>query len=125
MACLVVIDGPAAGTHFALAAQPLVTVGRDEDCTFQIIDAQISRHHLQIRLEKNGQHIAADYRSANGVIINGHKIVGDKPLIDGDELRMGRSRVVYSTTDYPDAQTAMNNRKGDQWKRSTIVRSDE
>src|SRR5688572_21418622 len=118
MACLVVIDGPAAGGHFALGVQPVVTVGRDENCTFQIIDAQISRHHLQIRRETDGRHIASDYRSANGVIINGRKITGDSTLTDGDELRLGRSRVVYSAADYPDAQTAFAQRKGDQWKRS-------
>ncbi len=124
MPCLVVIDGPAAGAHFAMADHNVVTLGRDEDCTFQIVDAQVSRHHLQIRRENNGQHVAADYRSANGVMINGVKIVVDTPLKDGDELRLGRSRVVYSTIDYPDAQTAMLSRKGDQWKRSTIVRGD-
>lgn len=124
MACLVVIDGPAAGTHFALAAHAIVTVGRDEECTFQIIDPQMSRRHLQIRREGDGRHFAADYRSANGIKLNGVTIVNDSPLKDGDELSLGTSRVVYSTTDYDDAEHAMMSRTGKQWMRTTLVRKE-
>jgi pSer/pThr/pTyr-binding forkhead associated (FHA) protein len=122
MACLIVIDGPATGAHFALEDHNMVIVGRDEDCTFQIVDAQISRHHLQLRRDLKGQHFARDFQSVNGVMLNSVKIVGETPLVDGDELQIGRSRVVYSTADYPDAEAAMLSRRGDQWKSSTIRR---
>ncbi len=124
MACLIVIDGPAAGSHFALAAHALVTVGRDEECTFQIIDPQMSRRHLQIRRAGDGGHIAADYRSANGIKLNGVTIINEATLSDGDELTLGLSRVVYSTTDYDDAEHAMSSRKGNQWMRTTLVRKE-
>lgn len=124
MACLVVIDGPASGTHFALGEHGVVTVGRDEECTFQIIDPQMSRRHLQIRRGSDGRHIAADYRSANGIKLNGVTIINEAPLNDGDELMLGLSRVVYSTTDYDDAEHAMISRKGNQWMRTTLVRKD-
>jgi pSer/pThr/pTyr-binding forkhead associated (FHA) protein len=123
MACLVVIEGPATGQHFALAQHKLVAIGRDDDCTFQIVDPLVSRRHLQIRLDKDGNHIAADYRSANGVIVNGARLVGDRLLRNGDEITIGGSRIVYSTDDYTDAASAMADvRKKGEWKRSTIMR---
>ncbi len=125
MPCLIVTEGPANGAFFALEDHNLVIVGRDEDCTFQIVDPQISRHHLQLKREKSGRHLACDFQSANGVKVNGIKITGDMPLADGDEIRIGQSCVAYSSTDYPDAQAAMLSRVGDQWKRSTIKRGND
>lgn len=125
MACLVVVDGPAAGQHFALSQHKLVAIGRDEECTFQIVDPLVSRRHLQIRLDEQGRHVAADYRSANGVIVNGAKIVGDRTLNSGDQITIGSSHIVYSTDDYADAQSAMEGlRKKGEWKRSTLMRND-
>ena len=124
MACLVVIDGPATGAHFALADRSIVSVGRNEECTFQIIDPQMSRRHLQIRRESDGTHHAADYRSANGIKVNGVTLIKDVPLRDGDELTLGQSRVVYSSTDYDDAEQAIISRKGSQWRQSTLIRRD-
>lgn len=123
MACLVVVEGPAAGALFALAANNLVAIGRDEECTFQIIDPLISRQHLQIRATGDGKHVAIDARSANGVHINGVRMVSETPLKNGDEITLGATRIVYSNTDYPDAQTAMIGvRPGRQYKASTIMR---
>lgn len=123
MACMVVIEGPATGQHFALAQHKLVAIGRDDECTFQIVDPLISRRHLQIRMDEDGRHVAADYRSANGVIVNGSKLVGDRLLHNGDEITIGGSRIAYSTDDYADAESAMAGvRKKGEWKRSTIMR---
>lgn len=123
MACLVIVDGPATGAHFALAAHRLVEIGRDEQCTFQIIDPLISRVQLRIRADEDGTHIAIDARSANGVLINGARLVDERPLHDGDEIALGATKIIYSDTDYPDAQSAMIDvRPGRQYKRSTVVR---
>ncbi len=123
MACLVVVEGPATGTLFGLFAHKLVDVGRDEECTFQIIDPLISRHHLQIRAESDGKHVAIDLRSANGVQINGVDMVVETLLKAGDEIVIGNSRIVYSTTDYPDAKSAMIGvRSGRQYRASTMMR---
>ena len=123
MACLVVVEGPATGALFALSAHNLVDVGRDEECTFQIIDPLMSRHHLQVRAEGGGKHVAIDARSANGVLINGVRMVNETPLKNGDEITLGATRIVYSERDYPDAQSAMIGvRPGRQYKASTIMR---
>ena len=123
MACLVVVEGPATGAHFALSAHNLVDIGRDEECTFQIIDPLISRHHLQVRAIGDEKHAAIDVRSANGVLVNGVQIVAETPLKAGDEITIGATRIVYSETDYPDAQSAMIGvRPGWQYKASTMMR---
>jgi len=123
MACLIVTEGPHAGIHFPLGDQKLVSVGRDEDCTIQIPDPKVSRRHLQIRFEPaEGRHYAADYRSANGVRMNGGPMMQDTALKDGDVIQIGATTIVYSTADFADAATALKAmRVKDQWKRSTMI----
>ena len=81
-------------------------IGRDDKCTFQIIDPQISRHHLQVKLnsETNG-HLAIDFTSANGVFLNGKRIEAETPLANGDLIQLGNTSIIYSVDDDPDAQT--------------------
>ncbi|MBC8108669.1 MAG: FHA domain-containing protein [Anaerolineae bacterium] len=123
MACLVVVEGPATGAHFALSAHRLVEIGRDEQCTFQIIDPLVSRDHLRIRADGDGKHVAIDAGSANGVLINGVRMVGETALQNGDEITVGATQIVYSDTNYPDAQSAMIGvRPGRQYKASTVIR---
>lgn len=122
MASLVVTEGKQQGLHFPLA-EPLVSLGRDDVCTFQILDEQVSRTHLQVRLNPtSGAHVAADYRSANGVFVNGEQIVVPTALADGDAIRIGQTTLVYLVADHPDAQSALAAaaKKKGEWKRATI-----
>jgi len=127
MASLVALEGPAAGRQFPLGESRLVSIGRDDDCSIQILDREVSRKHLQIRFDPGQtQHFAADYRSANGVFINDQLLVADVPLADGDRIKLGQTTLVYSVRDFDDDETAMMAfRKKDEWKRSTIIRRDE
>ena len=43
MASLSVVEGPAEGKSFALTNIRVVMIGREEDCTFQVLDPRISR----------------------------------------------------------------------------------
>lgn len=125
MASLVVIEGPAQGAHFPLV-EPLVSVGRDDICTFQVLDPLVSRKHLQVRLDVHfGRHVAADYRSANGVFVNDKQIVLDVTLNDGDRIRIGGTTLMYMTQDFADAPAALAAaRKKGEWKRSTMLGRD-
>jgi len=106
MAMLVVVDGPAEGQKFALESHRLVMVGRDHGCTFQVLDPKISRYHLQVKLNvETDNHSAIDFESANGVQVNGKRIESETPLDDGDVIRLGKTSIVYSLQDDPDAQT--------------------
>ncbi|MFZ4574346.1 MAG: FHA domain-containing protein [Phycisphaerales bacterium] len=122
MASLVVIEGPAQGTHFPLV-EPLVSVGREDTCTFQLLDPYVSRKHLQVKFDARlGKHIAGDYRSGNGVFVNEKELLLDVPLVDGDRIRIGTSVIVYLSADHPDAATALAAAKqSGEWKRSTMM----
>ena len=109
MATLVIVEGPANGQQFALEEHRLVLLGRDAECTFQILDTQISRRHLQIRHDPGeNRHYAIDFESSNGVFVNREKIAADKLLDDGDAIQIGETVLVYSVKDSPDAKRVMD-----------------
>lgn len=122
MASLVVIEGPGQGANFPLTA-PLVSVGRDDTCTFQVLDPLVSRKHLQIKLDATiGRHVAGDYRSAHGVFVNDKQIVLDTALNDGDRIRIGQTTLMYLTLDHADAPAALAAaKKKGEWKRTTLM----
>lgn len=122
MASLVVIQGLGEGAHFRLT-DALVSVGRDDTCTFQVLDPQVSRRHLQVRIDAAlGKHVVGDYRSALGVFVNDKQIVLDTPLNDGDKIRIGQTTLMYLAADHPDAPTAIAAaKKKGEWKRTTLI----
>lgn len=122
MASLVIVEGTSVGSHFPLK-EALVSVGRDDECTIQILDAMISRKHLQVRFDASlGKHVAGDYRSAHGVFVNGKQIVLDTSLCDGDKIRIGGTTLMYLVEDHPDASSAAAAaKKKDEWKRTTML----
>lgn len=122
MASLVVIEGPGNAAHFPLTL-PLVSVGRDDACTIQILDTLVSRKHLQVRWDAAaGKHIAADYRSAHGVFVNDKQIMVDTQLNDGDKIKIGQTTLVYMAKDHSDAPTAIAAaKKRGEWERSTLI----
>lgn len=123
MASLVIIAGAGEGTRFPLT-EPLVSIGRDDTCTFQVLDKLVSRKHLQVRVDPtHGKHVAADYRSAHGVFINGKQIVLDTVLSNGDKIKIGETLLIYVAADHPDAESAYTAaKKMGEWQRSTIMR---
>lgn len=122
MPSLVIVEGVAQGRYLPIT-QPLVSVGRDDTCTFQVLDPLISRKHLQVRLdERLGRYVAGDYRSAHGVFVNGKQVVMDVPLSDGDKIKIGGTTLIYLVDDQPDAAAALAAaKKKDEWKRSTLM----
>ena len=121
MATLIVMTGPCEGKTFPLQSSSLVSVGRDDQCSFQLVDNEVSRRHLQIRFEPDkGIHMAVDMRSANGVFINGARITGDRQLDEGDVIRIGQSEIRYTEDDVTDIDLALEHfKKTDEWKRGT------
>jgi len=76
-----------------LLAQPLITIGRDENCHISLQDDLISRHHA--RLERSGLILRiADCGSKNGTFVNGIRIFEPTALNYGDEIDLGRFRFV-------------------------------
>ncbi len=123
MATLLVVSGPGKGQCYPLHASRLISVGRDDQCSIQITDDQISRRHLQLRFEPEEQkYYAVDMRSANGVFVNGWRITHDTGLQSGDVIKIGESELCYTMQDFADSESAWESfKKGGEWKRSTIV----
>lgn len=126
MATLVVSGGPVEGEQFALGKHRLVMIGRDEECTFQVLDQQISRRHMQIRLNDDQQsHSVIDFGSANGVRVNAELINSDAELVDGDEIHIGETTILYTQTDSPDAKAVSDllRKRGEHRKRTLLDES--
>ncbi len=121
MATLIVTTGPSEGKTYPLQESSLVSIGRDDQCSFQIVDDEISRRHLQIRFDADKRaHFAVDMRSANGVFVNGARITGDRQLDEGDVILIGQSEIRYTEDDVTDIDLALDHfKKTDEWKRGT------
>lgn len=123
MALLVIVAGEGKDTCFPLR-EPLVSIGRDDTCTFQVLDGLVSRKHLQIRLDPaTGKHLASDYRSANGVFVNAARILLPTPLSDADKIQIGQTTLMYLAQDHADAGAAIAAaKKKGEWKEETLMR---
>jgi len=104
MASLIAVDGPAKDQKIALAGHRLLMIGRDASASFQIIDPELSRHHLQIKFDEVGaKHYAIDFNTKNGVFVNDVRIDAETLLNDGDAIRIGKSTLIYTTDDAKEA----------------------
>ena len=91
-ALLVVQRGPGAGSRFLLDTDD-VEAGRHPDSDIFLDDVTVSRRHAEF--ERSGEGFSvADVGSLNGTYVNRDRI--DKVvLIDGDEVQIGKYRLVY------------------------------
>jgi hypothetical protein len=69
-------------------------LGRSRDCDIVLGDANVSRHHAEIRPAQEGWTIA-DMGSTNGVVINGHRVHGPSALHPGDAVELGTSTLRF------------------------------
>jgi pSer/pThr/pTyr-binding forkhead associated (FHA) protein len=89
---LIVRQGSKRGSRMALDAD-VVTVGRHPDSDIFLDDITVSRRHAEIRSTETG-HEVRDLGSLNGTYVNQER-VDASPLTDGDELRVGKFKLVY------------------------------
>jgi hypothetical protein len=97
-ALLLVLRGPNAGSQFLLD-QPVTSAGRHPDSDIVLDDATVSRHHVEFRLE-NGQFLLVDLDSLNNTYVN-HEPVYSAVLVNGDEIQIGKFRLVFLTRPIP------------------------
>ncbi len=89
---------------FLLLNQSVVLLGREPDCTFVIRDDGISKHHAELRRDKDGGFTICDLNSTNGVFINGIRVEHHK-LLEGEKILLGRDSVLqYLRLDPVDIQ---------------------
>jgi hypothetical protein len=67
-------------------------IGRSGAADIQLDDATVSRRHALIIRTPDDELRALDDRSLNGLFVNGERVEW-APLVDGDELEIGRYRL--------------------------------
>ena len=98
-ATLVVKRGPNAGSRFVLN-RPSTSAGRHPASDIYLDDITVSRHHAEFRFE-HGEFGIADAGSLNGTYVN-RQPVDSAVLTNGDEIQIGKFRLVYLTGCTPD-----------------------
>jgi pSer/pThr/pTyr-binding forkhead associated (FHA) protein len=100
-ALLVVKRGPNAGSQFLLD-RPVTSVGRHPNSDIFLDDVTVSRRHAEFRLQ-NGQFQVIDVGSLNDTYVN-RQPVDSAVLANGDEVQLGKFRLVFLTGATTDAQ---------------------
>ncbi len=72
----------------------MALVGR-ESRQLPMTDNTVSRRHCELHPEEDGSWILKDLGSANGTWINGQRIIRVSPLKLGDQIRVGRTILVF------------------------------
>ena len=91
-AVLVVRQGPKRGSRIALDADS-ISIGRQENSDIFLDDITVSRNHAALNRTADGFSVA-DNGSMNGTYVN-KKLVEQANLADGDELQIGKFKLVY------------------------------
>jgi pSer/pThr/pTyr-binding forkhead associated (FHA) protein len=89
---VVVKRGPNAGSKFVLDVD-VIRAGRHPDSDIFLDDITVSRRHAEIRRTGEG-YTVRDAGSLNGTYLNRERI-DEAPLANGDELQIGKFRLVF------------------------------
>ena len=84
-------DGSTQRTYELTA--PLTILGRGTDCDLRLVDAGVSRHHAELRVE-DGEIVLVDLGSTNGTFVDGQPI-RRITLSDGTRVTLGRTTLVF------------------------------
>jgi len=92
-AMLLVQRGPDAGARFLLDTD-VVTVGRHPDSDIFLDDISVSRRHATFT-RTDARYVISDLGSLNGSYVNRDRIDTDVVLSGGDEVQIGKYRLIY------------------------------
>ena len=91
---LVVMRGPNAGSRFLLDSD-LTTAGRHPESDIFLDDVTVSRRHAEF-YRRGTYFTVRDVGSLNGTYVNRERIE-EHPLAGGDEVQIGKFRLVFFT----------------------------
>jgi pSer/pThr/pTyr-binding forkhead associated (FHA) protein len=94
---LLVRSGPQAGLRVRLN-RPLTLLGRHPDSDVYLDDITVSRRHVEVE-RTDGGYVVRDVSSLNGTYVNRDRIEKDTALKHGDELQVGKFRLVFLVGD--------------------------
>lgn len=70
----------------------VITIGRSTEHNDIVVnDEKVSRNHLQMVMDDNGNYSVVDLGSTNGTFVNGQRISGEVRLQQGDEVKIGQT----------------------------------
>ena len=101
-ALLVVKRGPNAGSRFLLD-KDVTTAGRHPESDIFLDDVTVSRRHADIERGGGGWTVR-DVGSLNGTYVNRQRIEDSSPLANGDEVQIGKFRLVFFTSEAEGSQ---------------------
>ena len=87
-----VLSGPVMGAVYELSGPG--TLGRGEDTDYRVDDPYISRKHLRIHIINEKVEVE-DIGGKNPVLINGKPLLARTRLSSGDELVIGKTRLLF------------------------------
>jgi len=94
-AMLLVQRGPDSGARFLLDSDQ-VSVGRHPDSDIFLDDISVSRRHgVFTRNDSAGGYTVTDLGSLNGTYVNRDRIDSEIALSGGDEVQIGKYRLIY------------------------------
>ncbi|MBS0203770.1 MAG: GAF domain-containing protein [Planctomycetes bacterium] len=122
-ASLLVVQGAEQGARFELGIEP-VFIGRGVHNEIRLHDTEVSRVHASIQFS-NDSFTLTDRKSSNGSFVNG-KSVSIHPLVDGDQIQVGRSVLLFSDAEHEDRSHTIADRvqllqRHDPTDRSSII----
>jgi pSer/pThr/pTyr-binding forkhead associated (FHA) protein len=82
-----------------LLDEGVTTVGRHPESDIFLDDVTVSRRHAEFLRQADGFSVR-DVGSLNGTYLNRERIE-DSPLAGGDEVQIGKFRLVYFTSGHP------------------------
>jgi hypothetical protein len=89
-----------------------VTIGRDEQCEISLRwDGEVSRVHAELRLVGREWTVVDDGLSRNGSFVNSERVHGRRRLHDRDELRVGRTVIVFRAPPHASGLTTVPGRQ--------------
>ena len=101
-ACIVITSGPRREAEFVLRGEETV-IGRDPAADVTIDEPSASRRHAVIVRRRGGYHLR-DLGSTNGTYLFGLLHGEEKPLMEGDRFRIGRTEFLFHDRPKEDAE---------------------
>jgi diguanylate cyclase (GGDEF)-like protein len=101
-ACVIVIYGAELGRRLTLGTESF-EIGRSSSNDLFIDQESVSRHHARIAC-RGDTYSVVDLGSTNGTYVNDERIRSPRLLVDGDQVRIGRSILKFMTGENVEVQ---------------------
>lgn len=116
MASIIVVEGANKGDYYPLSGKRRWTVGRLAERNIQIVDNSVSREHCTLELDESGHFLTiTDHGSSHGTFLNNERITESRQARDGDEIGLGSSKMLFTSRDFPDRESALKHQHLKRW----------